>query len=381
MTFQTRPGEQDDEWAKVSKRFYRQAIPLTLLGNCLIAGFLTVSTNTPLWENLVYAHTIGLSILVLHLIGHRLIRGKDGWHWAVTVVALPLGSGFGLLFSWWVLTGTIRGHLHSLPFAIATTIILGGAVTYYFWTRAHLALAEAQRQAQHQAHERDREEGARRLAETELRLLQAQIEPHFLFNTLSNVLSLIDGDPPRAKRMLLDLTSYLRASLRRTRATSVTVGEELDLVRAYLGIQAVRMGARLRWEITCPDDLRELTLPPLLLQPLVENSLKHGLEPRPQGGAVSVRAAREGEALVLEVRDDGLGLDPHRPAGVGLGNVRKRVEAVTAGQGTLTLLPRPEGGLCVRIVLPLPLPAPGAPAPAAPASPDGPAPRDREVSA
>ncbi len=370
------PGEQGEaEWARVERRYYRQAIPLTFLGNCVIAGFLTVIARDSLLENLVYSHTIGFSILLLHLLGHRLLRGRQGLHWLVTALALPLGSGLGLLFSWWVLTGTIRGHLHSLPFTLATTLIIGGAATYYFWARARLAVAEALRQR----HELEREEGARRLAEAELRLLQAQIEPHFLFNTLSNVLSLIDGDPPRAKRMLLNLTSYLRGSLRRTRAGAVTLGEELELVRAYLEIQAVRMGARLRWTIACPDDLRALTLPPLLLQPLVENSLKHGLEPRPQGGAVEVRAAREGGALVLEVRDDGVGLDPHRPAGVGLTNVRGRVEAVTAGKGALTLLPLAEGGLCARIALPFP--TPGAPASAAPVEAGGSSARPGKVPA
>jgi sensor histidine kinase YesM len=362
----------DPDVAKVGRRMFRQAIPLAFLINCLIAGFLTVIAGDSLRNNLVYSHSIGFSILFLHYLGHWLIRRTWIPHWSITLLALPLGSALGLTFSWWVLTGTIRGHLRSLPFSIASTLTIGGAASYYFWARSRLAFADSQRQR----HEREQEEGARRLAEAELRLLQAQIEPHFLFNTLSNVLSLIDGDPPRAKRMLLNLTSYLRGSLRRTRASAVTVGEELDLMRAYLEIQAVRMGARLSWTIACADDLRELTLPPLLLQPLVENSIKHGIDPRPQGGKVAVAAARDGAALVLEVRDDGMGLDPHRPAGVGLANVRGRIEAVTAGKGTLTLLPQAEGGLCARIVLPLT--SPGAPPPTAHAN-GRPPPFDREL--
>jgi sensor histidine kinase YesM len=113
------------------------------------------------------------------------------------------------------------------------------------------------------------------------------------------------------------------------------------------------MGTRLAWRISCPDEIRDLTLPPLLLQPLVENALRHGLEPKPGGGEVAVSAAREEGELVLEVRDDGLGLDPHRPAGMGLNNVRERVRAVSRGRGSLTLRPAVAGGLCVRIVLPL----------------------------
>jgi sensor histidine kinase YesM len=358
METDTRRDErgQDTMEKLVGRRFFWQAIPLTVLGNFVIAGLLTLLTGDPVAQNLVYAHTIGFSILLFHLAGHWLIRGSRIPHWVVTIVALSLGSICGLLLSWWILTGSIRGHTGSLPFTAATVLIFGGGASYFFYARARLAIADAK----HKALELEREEGARRVAEAELKLLQAQIEPHFLFNTLSNVLSLIDGDPPRAKRMLLNLTSYLRGSLRRTREGTVTLGEELDLVRAYLEIQAVRMGARLAWEIRCPDDLRELPFAPLLLQPLVENSLKHGLEPKPGGGRVELQVSREADELVLEVRDDGLGLDPHRPPGVGLTNVRGRIEAVSRGQGSLTLRAGAAGGLCARVVLPLP--APGAPA-------------------
>ena len=123
-------------------------------------------------------------------------------------------------------------------------------------------------------------------------------------------------------------------------------------MRAYLEIQAVRMGGRLRFSIDCPEELREVSLPPLLVQPLVENSIRHALEPRPEGGTLSVRVALEGEELLVEVQDDGPGLDPHRPAGIGLTNVRERVQAFSLGRGSLLLLPPDRGGLCARISLP-----------------------------
>jgi len=198
-----------------------------------------------------------------------------------------------------------------------------------------------------------RAEDARHLAEAELKLLQAQIEPHFLFNTLSNILQLIHTDPPGAHRMLMNLTNYLRGSLRRTRAGATTVVEELDLVRAYLDIQAMRMGGRLSYRIACAPDLRYTPLPPLLVQPLVENAIRHGLEPLPAGGEVAVSVSREGDALVLEVIDNGLGIDPHRPPGVGLSNVRDRVEAISQGRGSVVLRANAPTGVCVRISLPL----------------------------
>jgi sensor histidine kinase YesM len=130
------------------------------------------------------------------------------------------------------------------------------------------------------------------------------------------------------------------------------------------------MGERLAWSIRCPDALRERPLPPLLLQPLVENALRHGLEPRPGGGHVTVSAARDGDTLVLEVVDDGMGLDPHRAPGVGLANVRERVRAISGGAGTVTLRPGAPTGLLVRISLPFAVAA----APAVPAPSPGGAP-------
>jgi sensor histidine kinase YesM len=116
-----------------------------------------------------------------------------------------------------------------------------------------------------------------------LALLQAQIEPHFLFNTLANVQSMIQRDPQTASQMLDHLNRYLRGSLSRTRNPTSTCGDEIELIEALLAIAAIRLGARLRYRIRLPDDLRNVQLPPLLLQPLVENALKHGIEPAVEG--------------------------------------------------------------------------------------------------
>jgi signal transduction histidine kinase len=342
---------QDRKW---SRRIFLQGIPITLAANTVVAGFLTLLAPWHFRSNLIYSQCIGLTILLLSWALHWLLANRLA-HWLITTIAIPAGGLLGLTLAVWIEGGTLQGLASALPVTAACVVVFGVAMSYYFDSRVNLAKRDAQLKEEARA----REEGARRLAEAELKLLQAQIEPHFLFNTLSNVLQLVDSDPPRAKRMLLNLTGYLRGSLRRTRAGPVTLGEELDLVRAYLEIQAVRMGGRLAWQLSCPDEVRDVTLPPLLLQPLVENAVKHGLEPKPAGGAVTVTAAREGEDLILEVRDDGLGLDPHRPAGVGLTNVRQRISALSKGRGSLSLRPLPEGGLSARIVLPL------APAPAA----------------
>jgi LytS/YehU family sensor histidine kinase len=154
--------------------------------------------------------------------------------------------------------------------------------------------------------------------------------------------------------MLENLVAYLRASLQRTRAGPTTLGEELTLVRAYLEIQGVRMGARLRWAIEVPDDLRALELPPLILQPLVENAVRHGLEPRPGGGSVAVRARREEGDLVLEVEDTGLGLTGDPTPGIGLSNVRARLAALYPERASLQVRQSGTEGLSVRMTIPLP---------------------------
>jgi DNA-binding LytR/AlgR family response regulator len=170
-----------------------------------------------------------------------------------------------------------------------------------------------------------------------LRALQAQIEPHFLFNALANVASLIDSAPDKARLMLTRLIELLRASLAASRATRVDIGGELDLVRAHLDILAIRMGARLHYTIDAPDGVRAWPVPPLLIQPLVENAIKRGLEPKMEGGTVTIRVRAEAEVLQVEVEDDGLGFAPSGSSGVGLTNLRDRLAALYDGRAALKI--------------------------------------------
>ena len=157
----------------------------------------------------------------------------------------------------------------------------------------------------------------KRATEAQLRLLQAQIEPHFLFNTLANVVALIDHEPAKARQMLGAFTDYLRASLTGLRRDVGPLADELALAEAYLRVQQSRMEERLRFVIEADENVRAALLPPLLLQPLVENAVQHGLEPTLDGGTVRVQARAEGGELVIEVHDDGRGLHapPRKAAG------------------------------------------------------------------
>lgn len=197
---------------------------------------------------------------------------------------------------------------------------------------------------------------AQLLAEARLRALQAQIEPHFLYNTLANVLGLIDPQPAQARHMLERFIDFLRASLTASRAEHATVGAELDLAAAYLDVLAVRLGPRLRYRIEAAGEARAIRIAPMLLQPIVENAVMHGLEPKIDGGEIVLRAHADARQLVIEVADSGAGLSdkPARPGGGhGLANLRARLRSLYGAGAQVQLLENQPCGMTVRVLLPL----------------------------
>jgi sensor histidine kinase YesM len=218
--------------------------------------------------------------------------------------------------------------------ALGVTVAAGVVGTWFFWSRQRAAELERGR------------------IEAQLKLLQAQIEPHFLFNTLANLDALIATDPPRARVMLGHLNDYLRATLAAARKERNSLGEEFALLRNYLEVLTIRMGARLKYELALPDTLAAAQVPPMLLQPLVENAVKHGLEPKVEGGSVKVSAREERGRLVLEVADSGLGEHGSGGSGVGLANLRERLAAAFGGLAQVRAGANPAGGYTVTLSLP-----------------------------
>jgi hypothetical protein len=199
------------------------------------------------------------------------------------------------------------------------------------------------------------EEGLKRqLAEAQLKTMQAQVEPHFLFNTLASVDYLIETDPARASRMQKNLIQYLRAALPQMRQASSTLGQEMALCRSYLEILKVRMDDRLQFAITMPAGLSTAAFPPMMLQTLVENSIKHGLEPKPEGGTLTLNADVVDGNLRVAVSDTGLGFGAGNSGGggVGLGNVRERLQALFGARGRLTIEANSPSGTIATIVVP-----------------------------
>ena len=198
-----------------------------------------------------------------------------------------------------------------------------------------------------------------RVHEADLRLgvLQAQVEPHFLFNTLASVRALVRQDPAQAEATLDALVDFLRATipkLREDRGLHATLGQQLDLCSSYLALMQVRMGGRLTYDVRADEALRAAPFPPSLLITLVENAIKHGIEPRPGPGRIEIDAVREGDALRVQVRDDGAGLQPGLSTGVGLANVREQLAARYGARAAFVLSPAAEGrGVCAEIRVPL----------------------------
>ena len=289
--------------------------------------------------NLIVALFIGFTIRGLFSLGHHWIgsqgvRNLRGWRRSVYFIGIPnVGVAIG-----WPLGSAVAGYeaiswrILQNPNTLAASVLVAILISLIF----SLFFGAAARRLQ----------AEKRAAEAQLRLLQGQIEPHFLFNTLANVSSLMDDDVPRAKLMLETFTDYLRASLGSLRRTDATLGGELDLVGHYLELMVTRMEDRLRYTVVCDPNLRDVALPPFLLQPLVENALHHGLEPKVEGGSIQVSAKRVGTELVLDVLDDGMGPDVtrRRPgAGMALANVRERLQVQYGAAATLTLTPANPG--------------------------------------
>jgi sensor histidine kinase YesM len=262
------------------------------------------------------------------------------------VVGYLLGSAIAdrlcSVFGWQAVNSSTRDTM--LRSSILITGLAGLAGSYYFYSKGRNSYLE-----------RKMGEVSRQADEARLRLLESQLEPHMLFNTLANLRALIATDPPRATAMLDRMIAYLRATLAASRATSHTLQAEFERLQDYLELMAIRMGPRLQYTLDLPAELAPQPLPALLLQPLVENCIQHGLEPKVAGGSITVRARRSGAQLTLEVSDTGLGCSPDdTPAGSGFGlaQVRERLLTTYGAQATLALSTPPGGGTTVTLSFP-----------------------------
>jgi sensor histidine kinase YesM len=304
----------------------------------------------------------------LHAVGRNFLLGASwsliamipGVLFVPVVVNLAPRTGF-LRFTWLLALTVVMGwwclwieHIHwawDLPSlgnaldGLLTPGLVVGVCAYHSDTRE---AADELLRAQIRRTGLDAE-----LMQARLQLLRAQVEPHFLFNTLSVVRALSRRDRAATTAMLDHLIRYFEAALPRLRGNEVPLAEELDLVEAYLAIYRARMGERLSYEIDMEERLRQLKVPSMMLLTLVENALKHGVGPTVEGGRIRVSACRERDRLILSVGDSGRGLDARLGRGIGLANIRQRLVMMYGRDAMLTLRPTEPHGVVASICVPV----------------------------
>ncbi len=363
-TFWTLKKHRDEPlWARMAVAALIAVCAGTLL--MAVSGVLTGRESDPGWWRASYLFNMAVSALIawttlaLAWLAERLLparwleRLSDPADWramAVCNVALAAGVLGGAFLGLYAAAHALHFRAADAiahPLAQARLYVLLAVVTVAAWAWWLVRLRQHRRQRALQW----------MATEAQLRLLQGQIEPHFLFNTLANVESLMESDLPRARRMLEAFTDYLRAGLTQMREGDSRLAVELDMAERYLELMRIRMGPRLSYRIDAGAAARAATVPTLLLQPLIENAIQHGIEGKVEGGAVSVSARlHEGRLLVL-VEDDGLGLSAarrpqRRGAGMALANIRSRLRARYGTRARLALDIR-EDGASATLALPL----------------------------
>jgi hypothetical protein len=335
--------------------FLRRRVPMVLAINTVIALLIALVLRS--WDqvipNLVIAYCIGLSILALVAFARCTVmqrfRGSLPMRFAIYFVLIVAGAIGGELLSKLFLPRQSPDAMHGgYIWLVAIVFSLVAASIALFINFSWVRLAQSKR---------DVERAERAAIEAQLRALQAQIEPHFLFNTLANLDALIATDASMARCLLGNLIRYLRAALTHARSETATLHTEVELLKAYLAIMGLRLPNRLTTEFDCDPECLRLKFPAMLLQPLVENAITHGIEPAGDGGSIRVSVRCEGDKLMVSVDDTGVGLGNAHTAGTGAGiqNVRARLQSLFGSAARLVLEARTPRGTHAAIEVPLSL--------------------------
>ncbi|HEV3240746.1 MAG TPA: histidine kinase [Casimicrobiaceae bacterium] len=315
-------------------------VALIIAINTGFAAMMNIEDPRPFWHPFVTAQCFGLAIAYF-------VNAVSPWEKTHPVLRLVLAVAIGTAVGY-ALTILVKGQLihepgYSIPELVSDSHKFGWTLLSGFGNGLFVSLfflfkfREARTRAAMLQADADRNLLSKQAIESELKLMQAQVEPHFLFNTLASVQFLAETEPPKASRMLGHLLAYLRAALPQLRSDSTTLGQEVELAQAYLSIMQMRMGQRLSFVIDVAPELAQHRFPPMMLMSMVENAVKHGLEPRAEGGTIRLEARRRGERLAVAVVDDGRGLRDKAGNGVGLTNLRERLQALYAAKARFTL--------------------------------------------
>lgn len=320
----------------------------TLAVSAGLGIFVGLHTNASLFVDVTRACIMGCCILFAFGVLETRPRKLPKWlpRTALRIFGVVLAVPFSSIF----MAGAYQHDKQGLG------ALVGAGLLFAPWIAIGAIFRARENQAREQAFtfELERSEYQRRESDARLRQLQAQVEPHFLFNTLANVQALVDSGSPQASRVLNSLIAYLRAAVPRMHTQNATLSDEVDLARAYLEIMQMRMPDRLQYSIHLDPAVARVPCPPMALLTLVENAVKHGIDPSETGGRIDVDVWQRDRHCVMRVKDTGVGLrQTSRGLGTGLTTLRERLELAYGGDAHLRLTESEPHGVCAEIVFPV----------------------------
>lgn len=305
----------------------------------------------------IRAAAIGLIATLVFSVLEHWPRRLPRWmaRWALQVIAVGVSVPISTLSIWLLSTRPGAPQFWDDPARFEGWMML----TFFSllvapWTALAALVHQKEALARHQAlaFELERSELGRQALDARLQLLQAQVAPHFLFNTLANVQALVDTGSPRASAVLRSLIDYLRAAVPLLHEPAATLGRELRLVEAYLELMHMRMPDRLRYALHVDDSALALRCPPTTLLTLVENAVRHGIDPSEEGGSIDIHVERHGNRCVIRVSDTGVGLRPEHGLRTGLSTLRERLQLMFGGDAQLRITSQERGGVCAELEMP-----------------------------
>lgn len=330
---------------------------LLALGVATVLGLMNLPSPTPTAVFLLRALLVGLATLVAFGLFEQWPARPPTWmpRWLLQLLGVVAVVPLAAYLAYWVTIGgppqLLQNEARQTGYLFLT--FKGMLVAPWIALGAMVRQREAFARTQALAFELERSQLERQALDARMRLLQAQVQPHFLFNTLANVQALVDTGSPQASRVLASLIAYLRAAVPRLHDPITTVGQELQLVRAYLELMHLRMPDRLQFSLHADDGTLELRCPPMTLLTLVENAVRHGIDPSEEGGRIDVLVQLWNQRCRVRVTDTGVGLrESGHGIGTGLSTLRERLQLTFGGDAPLRLTALEPQGVCVELDFP-----------------------------
>ncbi len=330
---------------------------LVLIASIPVGFLLGIDSVTPSPVWITRAAVIGLVALLVFGLFERWPARLPAWlaRWALQLGSIVVAMPPGALLAYWITTGGNPDFANEPDRIIGFLTLTFAGIFFAPWIALFAMVRQRDAFARHQAlaFQLERSELERKALDARLRLLQAQVEPHFLFNTLANVQQLVDSGSPQASRVLNSLIAYLRAAVPRLHERTTTLGQEVQLVRAYLEVMQMRMPDRLQFELQIDEAATTLQCPPMTLLTLVENAVRHGIDPSEVGGRIALHVWVRKSRCGVRVTDTGVGLQPtSNGMGTGLSTLRERLQLTFGGDALLRLTEIAPQGVCAELEFP-----------------------------